>query len=110
MDITPLMDGAFLKLTRRSTDISPTATDLSFSILKRAPRYFGPLVLEGPARSTITSYNCRPFYVTDSTGSSPKEREQTRVTEGTVLQNSELTNMTGKKWICPSGFVWVSLK
>jgi hypothetical protein len=66
MDITPLRSSEpwmepFLKLTRRSTDTSPKATDLSFSILKRARRYFGPLVLEGPARSTITSYNCRPF-------------------------------------------------
>ena len=25
--------------------------------------YLGPLVFEGPARSTITSYNCRPFCV-----------------------------------------------
>jgi len=38
---------------------------LHISITREAQwHYLGPLVFEGPAGSTITSYNCRPFCVT----------------------------------------------
>lgn len=70
--------------------------------------YLGALVFDGPALSTITSYSCFPFYTKKKyilyLQSKSEIKLQLRI--ATWL----LTNITGKKWTCPSGFVWVSLK
>lgn len=49
-------------------------------VASRPAHCLGPLVWEVPQRSTITSYSCLP------------------------------SKMMGKKWICPSGLVWVSCR